>query len=481
MKKHKYISLLFLLFLFACKDSSDESKLEVEQQLKIETSLEIDNLTINGNVENLRRGDTVFLYRYFGNDIQPYTSTTVHLEGSFQFQFEQNDGVVSGFYFLMLPDQPPVELLLSPIDEVINVTSQNGKIIVESNETNALNRLKMIVSQRDFSLDSVSNLLGSISRIDPEYYRKKDQMRLDVDNEIILYYPKFDAFYKQYPNTYTAQILMPLLRKSTRNDSEEMRNKFDNHHAYYHRFYFKGVDFNDEHLLTNPFFINEIKNYISQFRGEFKEDFYQSSDIILKDISNRENKEFLIDYMAYFYLNEGFPELANYISQTYLEGCEEDYIDQLKVSKGFNLGLSIGQKYHDFVLPNTENLGIPLSSVVEQNRLTILFIYKSTCEHCQKEIPVLKRTYELYKPLGLEVVGVSIDRDENSWHNFVRETEMPWMNLCDFKGASSRALENYGVRSTPTIYVIDKKGNIVVKNIEKNQLREFLELYLYKK
>ena len=73
----------------------------------------------------------------------------------------------------------------------------------------------------------------------------------------------------------------------------------------------------------------------------------------------------------------------------------------------------------------------------------------------------LKEIYKKYKAQGLEIYQVSVDTDKTAWATAVKEQELPWISVCDGKGAASPAVFAYNVGSIPTMFVFDRKGDLV--------------------
>ena len=77
----------------------------------------------------------------------------------------------------------------------------------------------------------------------------------------------------------------------------------------------------------------------------------------------------------------------------------------------------------------------------------------------------LKEIYSCYDREQFEIYAVSADTEKALWINAVQKQRLPWINVSDLRGESSQALRVYNVDRVPSNYLIDKRGNIVVKNI----------------
>lgn len=83
---------------------------------------------------------------------------------------------------------------------------------------------------------------------------------------------------------------------------------------------------------------------------------------------------------------------------------------------------------------------------------------------------LFKNVYDRFKPKGLEIYQVSYDPDYEYWKKAV--ADLPWVCVSDINGLSVRT---YNVTSLPYNYLIDKKGDIVAKNIALDMLGTWIK------
>ncbi len=82
----------------------------------------------------------------------------------------------------------------------------------------------------------------------------------------------------------------------------------------------------------------------------------------------------------------------------------------------------------------------------------------------------LKRLYEEYSTLGLSIYQVSLDGDRTLWLNAVQEQRLPWTSVIDIRGAEAPAAKLYNVTALPTMYLLDRDGEIVGHNLSGEEL-----------
>jgi len=88
---------------------------------------------------------------------------------------------------------------------------------------------------------------------------------------------------------------------------------------------------------------------------------------------------------------------------------------------------------------------------------------------CQMEIPGMLEAYEKYHDSGLEIVSVYIWQSEHdpvaTVKSYVEEKKLPWIIISEelSKKAGHPAYGDfYGMRSVPTMVLVDKEGKIIM-------------------
>lgn len=133
---------------------------------------------------------------------------------------------------------------------------------------------------------------------------------------------------------------------------------------------------------------------------------------------------------------------------------------------------SEGQMFLDVVLPTPDGATLALSEVVKNNKLTLVDFWATWCAPCRTQMPNVISIYDQYKDKGLEVVGVSFDKDESRWKEYIKENNIQWKNMSDLKHWQSEAGLLYGVNSIPLVILIDQSGQIVSRGLHGQELRE---------
>ncbi len=124
-------------------------------------------------------------------------------------------------------------------------------------------------------------------------------------------------------------------------------------------------------------------------------------------------------------------------------------------SGGGSQALMAGNPVPDFKLKNLEGNTISLSSL--RGQVIILNFWSTTCPPCEAEMPHLEATYDAWKDKGFMILAIDIGEDAATVKEFMtsRGLNIPVLLDNQFKVA-----EKYGIRYTPTTFVIDREGKL---------------------
>lgn len=74
------------------------------------------------------------------------------------------------------------------------------------------------------------------------------------------------------------------------------------------------------------------------------------------------------------------------------------------------------------------------------------------------------------------IISVSLDEMPEIWNLALKKDNLPWKNhVCEFKGWKSSIVNNLRIETIPANYLVDPNGKIVEKNLNKEQLDQFLK------
>ena len=113
-------------------------------------------------------------------------------------------------------------------------------------------------------------------------------------------------------------------------------------------------------------------------------------------------------------------------------------------------------------------------------KLKLVYFWVSTNPLCRQDNTDLVKLYLQYRPLGLEIVSISLDENRGEWRNAIGMDGMVWTNGSDLQGFASPIARLYMVHELPATFLVDTENRIVAKGLRGDALRDTVAKLLKK-
>ena len=129
----------------------------------------------------------------------------------------------------------------------------------------------------------------------------------------------------------------------------------------------------------------------------------------------------------------------------------------------------------DFSAPNPEGKVVSLKESL--GKVTIVDFWASWCGPCRKENPNVVAIYKELHAKGLNIIGVSLDKEAGKWKEAIAKDGLTWTHVSNLKFWDEPIAAQYGVQSIPATFILDASGKVVAQDLRGPELKaKILEL-----
>jgi len=130
--------------------------------------------------------------------------------------------------------------------------------------------------------------------------------------------------------------------------------------------------------------------------------------------------------------------------------------------------------FFEISLPDIYNKVVPLSSLIGKVILLDFTAYKT--DFSPSRTLYLRELYDSFSQKGLAIYQVSFDTDVHFWKTGA--SNLPWICVRESSGTESPLLGTYNITALPSFFLIDRKGNLVSRDLPVNDLYKQIQKML---
>ena len=171
--------------------------------------------------------------------------------------------------------------------------------------------------------------------------------------------------------------------------------------------------------------------------------------------------------------------LMEQLQKDFPDSKQARMLKQQAASKKLRSSLVEGAKFPEFDVKDTA--GKPLSIANHKGKVVLLDFWATWCPPCRAELPNVIKTYEAYHQKGFEIIGISLDKEEQKLTSFTKEKNMAWRQYFDGLVWQNKLAVKYGINSIPATFLLDGQGIIIGHDLRGEALEQAVAKALDKK
>ncbi len=423
---------------------------------------------------------------YYLQDKQYLLDTTqAGRDGYFTFSGE---GIAPGGMYLVVmpPDNQYFQILIDEDNQRFSMHCKNKAnpsdgMEVKGSEDNKLfyDYLEYLALKRPEAI----SLQEVIDNPETQEAKKTEvQKKLDAVNQEVMDYQ--NNLVKKYPKSLTAMIIksnLPLDLPEFEGETKDVEVK---KWQYAKQHYFDNLDLADPRLLRTPFLFQRLDHFVNKMTVQHPDSINLSLYYLLEKMKPAEEtfKFYLIHFLNTYAKSQivGFDAVYVFIAKTYYATGQAPWTDEEQLVKIIDNAnklepLLIGKVAPNIKMTTRDEKEMWLHDF--QSPYTVLFIWDPDCGHCKKSMPAMIEFYNQFKDRGVSVFAICTklyDEVNECWETIDSLGMGVWFNTIDPYNRS-KFRNYYDVKTTPQIYILDEKKEILSKRIGAEQLAEVME------
>jgi thiol-disulfide isomerase/thioredoxin len=421
--------------------------------------------TITGTFSKLSNQE-IKLEGFTGLKTNVISTTTTDEKGNFSLKYSKPD---YGVGYLMASDNKPFFVILSGenIEIIGEALSSTETISITKGQENSYFQQYAKEHPRREQAHSAWNYLEKIYTSDPLFSTQKtpsqaiQEEKLRIKNQDAYYLENLPkgSYVKWYLPTRKLVSSVSTVAQYRPEEIPETTKAF------------RDLDYTDQRLYKSGLFKDAIESHFwllensgNSLDNVFEEMKIAIDEMMVKLATNEKIFNEVTDYLFDLLEKHSLFQASEYLALKVLnEGSctiNSDLANQLETYRAMKKGNiapdMIFEKTH-FVNSNTT-----INKLSEINsKFTVVVFGASWCPKCKEELPEIAKLHDKWKSKGVEVLFVALEDNKSTFVEFAKA--FPFLSYSDLKKWESKIVKEYYVFSTPTLFLLDNKREIILR------------------
>ena len=375
----------------------------------------------------------------------------------------------TGAALLVIKDKASVIVLLNKENFSLQWDNlkdfQDFKVVNSAENTAFTDGLKLYQNQEA--------KLAGLNYIAPFYSSEPTKLKW-ITTEIKGLTTGFDRFVNQLPAALYAKSYLKLRQLISQMPATASKyiERMPQHETA-----FNTMDLADPKIIHSGLYADLFDGYFLLMESHGVDKMYPhvdaSTDAVLKSLQkNPDSRLEVSEYLFKMFEKRSLFPAAQHLALVMLSNDQYKVdVKRLALFEQYRK-MAVGNTAPDIIFSNPSKNVATLKDVKAKYKLVVFG--SSWCSTCVEEIPKLKNFYaDWQQKYDLEIVFISLDTEKDKYAAFTKD--FPWINSCDYQKWDSKAVRDFYVFGTPTMFLLDANNTILVKPVSVGHLEAWMK------
>lgn len=436
----------------------------------------------------------VYLAYYYGGI--KGLADSIYLDANSRGAISGDKALQQGVYIVASPAKTILFEMLIPEDQVFSISMDTlqpeASLVFEGSEENSLfTEYTRFIGPRAMAIEEAKKQLDStkdaatkakLTKEMEQYGNEINDFRLDV--------------IKKKPQSMLALLFKTMQEVPLPEKLQKPKTRADTlaQYRYGKEHYWDNFDFMDGRLVRTPIFENKLKNYINNWvMPDADSIIFEQNWMMALGRNDPEMSRYLI---SYFIDNFMYPKIMGQ-DKVFLNTYEKYVANNNPATSWLNekqrkaiteraymvMANQLGAPAYDMALVDTAGKTRKLYDV--KSDYVVVVFWDPHCGKCREELPKIDSLYAAsWKKKNVQVYAVMVNEESVAdWAPFIRKTGKGWVHVhqtkemreAEEKAQQANFRQLYDMRSTPTLFLLDRDKRIVAKNLGLEDLENVLK------
>lgn len=433
--------------------------------------------TISGNISNINSKE-IKLEGFKGLKNYPISKIKTDEKGNFILKYSKSD---YGVGYLISNDNKPLFVILNGEDIEVNGQSLSYPEtikIIKSEQNRCFEQYAKEQPRREQAL-SAWRYLDKMYNVDSLFSVQKSALRA-IQEEKLRIINEDIAFLESLPQDSYVKWYLPI-RKLVSSASTIAQYRPEEIPETIKAF--RNLDYTDSRLYKSGLFKDAIESHFWLLENSGKpldmvfEEMKISIDAMMLKLATDEKifneaTDYLFDLLEKHSLFQASEYLALKVLNE--ESCtlNNDLAKQLETYRAMKKGNIAPEIIFTKSCFSNPNKAIDNLSDIK-SKYTLVVFGASWCPKCNEELPIISNSYTKWKSKSVEVVFIALEEDRKSFIDFTKNFLFP--SYTDLKKWNSKIVNDYYVFSTPTMFLLNEKREIILRPNSSKQINAWVD------